>query len=216
MKNRIESIVRFLHILLLSLIIQAIPEIVFAQEQKKPTNTSYAGCGALILFLICYSKRKKPIGGWLLYFFIQFYLGAFFTTIFSIIGLTTYVPSQWESMSLYAIFLFTTIGSVIIAIMEVGLIAIKMVPEKYREWKAVKLLRILLSIDLLLSIISLLTSSNFSENVLVIYGMIFPIIAILYFSFSKRVKALYLSKDIDAWLNPKASTTVTDPGGDWA
>jgi hypothetical protein len=44
------------------------------------SNSGYVGI-SLIILIICYASRKKPIGGWLLSYYIALYLGTLFTAM---------------------------------------------------------------------------------------------------------------------------------------
>jgi hypothetical protein len=84
------------------------PAILAASETQSPSNS--APPGALIIGLTCWLARKKPIGGWLLFFFIQLYLGlAVAIVLLFAVSLRNYNPALWPSTNLYLLFLLSSL-----------------------------------------------------------------------------------------------------------
>src|SRR6266446_656205 len=83
------------------------PVMLAASETQSHSNS--APPGALIIGLTCWLARKKPIGGWLLFFFIQLYLGLAFSILLLVtVSLKNYNPALWPSTDLYLLFLLSS------------------------------------------------------------------------------------------------------------
>ena len=57
-----------------------IPINLFAAESTNSSVSAFGG-GAFWIGLLCFIRRKKPIGGWLLYYFIGLYAGLIISII---------------------------------------------------------------------------------------------------------------------------------------
>jgi len=185
----------------------ALHSLLWASQSERPsTAPSAGGALALILFVICYSRRKKAIGGWLLFYFIQLFWGVFLSLILTLTSIRNYNPSEYGSTSLYLLFLMTTIPSFLLRLAQVGL-SFKLIPDQHRNWKFVNMLRVILGLELLFALIGIpIDLVHWPENVaLDIFALIWPLIWLPYFSFSKRVRSVYLSKDWDALHAPKVA-----------
>src|SRR5207253_8049083 len=90
---------------------------VFASDSNKSSPTSSLGSliGVLIVWYICSSRRKKEIGGWLLYFYIQLYVGVIVTVAIGLFSFRNYIPSTWATNpSLYPLFLLSTLPTLML------------------------------------------------------------------------------------------------------
>jgi hypothetical protein len=58
-------------------------------------NQSAAGGALFVAFAIAYLSRRRAIGGWLLYFYVQLYAGFVFSLIFTPQIITNLNPSNW-------------------------------------------------------------------------------------------------------------------------
>lgn len=192
------------------------PDILLAQEQKKSSAfPSSGGFVTLILFLVCYMRRKKAIGGWLLYFLIQFYGGVVFSIIMTFAAIDNYTPGSWDTISLYVLYLLTTVPGDLLLLAQVIVISLKLIPEERRDWKSINLFRLLLLASLFFSIVSLVVDLYFFPDAVAfaVFGIAFPVISLLYFSTSKRVRAIYLYKNFEEWLARKENYKFQDAGG---
>jgi hypothetical protein len=80
-----------------------------------------AGAGLFIAFAIAYLSRRRAIGGWLLYFYIQLYLGLAASLIFVPQVFSNLNPSQWDNSFLYVMFFLS--GVPVIATELIGFVA---------------------------------------------------------------------------------------------
>jgi hypothetical protein len=176
---------------------------VFASTDTPVTSAPVGGIGillALIVWYICASRKKKEIGGWLLYYYIQLYIGAFTVVLITIRSSDSYLPKTWvNTPDLYPFFLLTAVPGVLLYCAQF------VVAEKLRmsrNYAYVPILRYILFADLAFSLIAVAINHKYFEGSSVGFTMmtiIWPIIWILYFYFSKRVKGVFKNRD---WLSP--------------
>jgi hypothetical protein len=167
-----------------------------ATGSTQTTNPSFAGVGALIMWWICGSRRKNEIGGWLLYYYIQLYIGVIFAVIITAVSYKNYLPSTEYDTFLYILFLTTTIPGTILFILQL-LIAEKM--RKGRSEYFLRVLKYVLWADLTLSAASTLVDMRYFPDDIFFdaLALIWPSIWLPYFYLSKRVKGVFITK---TWL----------------
>src|SRR5437016_3501277 len=68
----------------------SLPALAQQTSQSSTSSSSAFPIGILIIWL-CARRRKKPIGGWLAFFFYQVVIGLLVTIIFTIAGLPTII-----------------------------------------------------------------------------------------------------------------------------
>jgi len=182
-----------------------IPKTLLASESYKSSPVPGGfGFTALILFIICYSRRKKEIGGWLLYYFIQLYLATGILIIYALFSLSDYRPSTWDSTIRYALFLLTTIPGYLFLFAQT-IVSFWLLSSEDRNWRNVNILRLIFLLDLIFSIVAIpinitLWPARVGFNVI---ALIWLAIWLSYFSFSKRVHSVYKNKDWSDLQQPK-------------
>lgn len=178
---------------------------VFASTDTPATPVTPAPLGGfalvltLIIWYVCASRRKKEIGGWLLYYYIQLYIGAFTVALITVGTSESYLPKAWvNSPDLYPLFLLTAIPSLLLYGAQF------VVAERLRlsrKYAYVPILRYILFADLAFSLIATVINNKYFVESSVGFTMmtiIWPIIWIPYFYFSKRVKGVFKNRD---WLS---------------
>lgn len=163
-------------------------------SQYQPTSGGF-GFIIIILLIICYTRRKREIGGWYLYFLIQLFLAIAISIPTTIYSLITNNPGDFINAGYYLLFLLTLLPSMILLIAQ-GVIAITMISKKGRDWKLVKLLIKVLWADLMISILNLLIDIAYwpESSPLDILAIIWPVIWLPYFIRSKRIRQIYETK----------------------
>jgi len=174
----------------------AAPTLVFAEAGKNHSSTAGGGggIGQVILIIWCVQSRHKPIGGWLLLFFIQLYLGIVVTAVLTVSSIANYYPSTWNGSPLYYLFLLSTVPGLLLRATQTvaGCFLLRT-----RAWKWVSRLRVLLVADLVCAIISLVIDlASFPDSIVFsVIALIWPLMWLPYFYVSKRVKRVFLTKD---------------------
>jgi hypothetical protein len=167
------------------------------------TQQTPFGFGGWIVGLVCYRRRERPIGGWLLYFFWSVFSGAVMTAIFLAIGIKSYLPAAWNGQGfLYSLFLTSTLPSIAV---EIYLVVAAIALLRTRSWQWVSRLRSILTASICAHLIALLIDARFfpgeSSNLFLdAYGLIFPVIFLPYLFRSQRVQRVFLSKDWGPWM----------------
>jgi hypothetical protein len=148
----------------------------------------------LFILIVCILRRKKEIGGWLLYFLIQMFGGALISVVLLYIGIENYLPGRWSDSALYTLFLLSTIpGALIVTLMAIGAAMLL----RTRQWVWVVRLRLLVAADLVTGLISLLIDSlYFPDNLFFsVLALLLPCILLPYLFLSRRVRGVFLTKD---------------------
>jgi hypothetical protein len=181
---------------LVSIVTIVFPSIVFAASESQRPPVPGAAVGALIMWWICYHRRQQPIGGWLLYYFIQLYVAFAFALFITLISLENYRPSAWEGSNLYYLFLLSTVPGLIIEIAQV-IVATGLL--RVRDWRWVSYLKMVLVVHLVFVGIAIAIDAMYFQDSIVfdVLALIWPIIWLPYFSKSKRVERVFKTKD---WL----------------
>ena len=175
----------------------------FASTDTPNTSFAWGGIGVLltlVIWYVCASRTKEEIGGWLLYYYIRLYIGAITVVLVTVGARDNYLPKTWiNEPDLYPFFLLTTVPGLLLYCAEF-VVAEKL--RRSRNYAYVPILRYILFAGLASSLIAIAINikyfEGFSAGVLNIMTVIWPVIWIPYFYFSKRVKSVFKNRD---WLS---------------
>lgn len=156
------------------------------------------GGGLLFALAIAYLSRRRAIGGWLLYFFVQLYLGfAISIALATAITLPSLAPSGWDNATLYVFFFLSTVPFFVATCVEV--IAATLLLRRRTEAALVFLRRTLVGLLIVGAASVAIDVVYFSDDP----GTIFDVIAFLfsciwtaYFYKSNRVRLVFVE---NAW-----------------
>ena len=163
---------------------------------------------AIAMWVACSSRKKEEIGGWLLYYYIQIYIGLIATIVFTILSAGSYNPFAWAGAPrLYVLFLVSTVPLVLLSPAEL-LVAER--ARKTRDYRWVRHLRTVLWIHLGVSFLAgAIDATWFPENLLFDFiSVLWPLIWLPYFYRSQRVERVFLRHD---WLAPQEPAPATAP-----
>jgi hypothetical protein len=166
-----------------------------ADGSNSAPSSGIGGIGALIMFYICASRSRKEIGGWLLYYYIQMYIGVIITVTVFLFSFNNYRPSSWSgNTSLYLLFLLSLMPGLLLQPLQL------IVAEKLRfsrNFQFVKYLRYVLWADLaFLAVSTIIDIGYFPSSIpFDVIGFLWPIIWLPYFYKSKRVRSVFETKD---------------------
>jgi len=157
--------------------------------------TSYGGVWLFIIVWICYARRKKPIGGWLLYYIFMLYMGLAINIIMIIPIARFYLPGYLETNE-YFLFLIMTLPQYISILMLIFL-SFSMIIEAKRDWKVIKLVRLFLSINIASSLVNLIIglARNVGFDYQTTLAAIQFSIWLAYFYLSTRVRSVFKDKN---------------------
>lgn len=175
---------------------------VFASTDTPTALPPLGGIGVLftlIVWYVCASRAQKEIGGWLLYYYIRLYIGAIIVVAVTVRTMDNYLPRTWENEpDLYPFFLLSTVPGLLLYCAQ---LAVAETLRVSRNYAYVPILRYILFADLAFSLIAIVINNQYFEgSSTFLYSMmtiIWPIIWIPYFYFSKRVKSVFKDRD---WL----------------
>lgn len=164
------------------------------------------GLGALIMWYVCAKRKAQEIGGWLLCFYIQLYLGVIIALVVNLASFENYLPSTWaEDRALYPLYLLSAVpGMLVLAIQLV--VAEKL--RRSRDMRFVKALRIVLWIQLAaVAVGAVIDWAEFPDNLPIdVLAVIWPVVWLPYFCVSKRVRRVFETRD---WVS-SATPTVSN------
>lgn len=190
---------------LTAIFLSSVPALALDSDTK--STAPFGGApGALLMWWICSRRKDKPIGGWLLYFYIQLYASAAVSLLFIFPSVSNYNPASWHDMTLYWLWLISVLPGQVLLIVQVVLGSIML---RHREWKWVQYLMISFAMDLAFSALSTCIDSwHFPDNVYLNFLTIaYAAIWLLYLWRSVRVEAVFKTHD---WqIAPKIPTVAT-------
>lgn len=165
---------------------------------------SPAGAGLLVGLAIAYLTRRRAIGGWLLYFYMQIYSSLLVSLLVMNRVMANLSPASWDSAFLYALFFLGTVPVLLAEALEIYAGTVLLFRRNERNlW----LLRY--------ALLALTVSGSVSLGIDIAYFREFPTIFFdvltlgfacvwsAYFWKSKRVRLIFVEK---AWDNASASS----------
>lgn len=167
----------------------------FAASSGQPSPPAGSIIGGLVVWYICAKRKAREIGGWLLYLYIQLYVGVLIALFLNFLAIRNYLPSSWASNpGLYPLFLLSAAPGLIILLIQA------VVAERLRRSRDVRFLRMLRTvfwIDLAsVGVSFLIDSAEFRDSLpLDALHLIWPAIWLPYLYFSKRVKRVFETRD---------------------
>jgi len=149
----------------------------------------------IILWLICYNRRKEDIGGWLLFYYIQLYVGIVITLLVLPFSVESLLPSRWVGApGLYALYLLANLPVLAILFAQV-IVAHRL--RRSRDPAYLVPLRRILWAALLLSAVKLGIDIKFFQLTLELdaLAVLWPACWLPYFYRSIRVQHVFVTKD---------------------
>jgi hypothetical protein len=86
-------------------------EALAATSGAQPQNP--LGAGLFVAWGIAYLTRRRAIGGWLLYYYIQLYMSLLVSLIFFPQVISNLAPGEWDSTMRYVLFVLSTVPVVL-------------------------------------------------------------------------------------------------------
>mgnify|MGYP005854213751 CR=1 FL=1 len=195
-------------------------QVALAESGTTSTSASSQTAKALIGIIItitwwiCNSRKRKPIGGWLLYYYMQLFIGTAFSILMTLISIGTLAENlnvaNWGNETMqYFLFVVSFVPSNILLIAEL-VFGSMLLSKKFRNRKFYNFLRIIIAASFVFGLIGfIIDSSYWPENIAFdILEMIGSAFWFLYFTFSKRVKMVIVENkwNPDIMYPPKENT----------
>jgi len=160
---------------------------------SQTTGQRTFGAGLFVAWAIAYLSRRRAIGGWLLYFYIQLYLSFLFSLLFLPAIFGNLRPSEWDSSKLYVLNLISVVPVLLLTAAEVY--AATMLLARRSEGNVIFLRRVLLALAVA-SAIALGIDLTFFEDAPTLFfdviTLVFAVIWLAYFYRAKRVRLVFI------------------------
>jgi len=156
-------------------------------------NMFYAAI--LIPWLIASLSRRRAIGGWLLFFYIQLYLSFLLTLLFLPATLGSLRLSEWHSSKLYVLNLISVVPVLLLGFVEVYAATILL--ARRTEANVRVLLSILIWLTLFSAIALGIDLAFFNEEPTIyfdVHTLVFALIWLAYFYKAKRVRLVFVER----------------------
>ena len=197
--------------LFLLLIFVLFPDNLFGADSSRPSPHT-AGGAIFWVWLICFLRRKHPIGGWLLYYFIGLYCGFVIYLATTIPILPNDSPVPWDTRVHYLFFLVTTVPADALLLIQVCL-SFFLLSGKRRSWSHVETLKTVLLLDVIFSLLSLPIEIDLWPTSAVFGGYTAIVSMIWFFYFKRSVRVEYVFKD-KRWnwelFHPRKTASLTN------
>lgn len=169
------------------------------KQQQRESKLSHFLPGFLIAWLICNSRKRSPIGGWLFFFYWQLYSGLLISAAFFAMNIQSYVAENFENRSQFALFLASSAPGLVLFAVKC---AIGTILLSARTWDMLKLLRWGMVAELAADGLGAgIDALYFPDNLpLSFFLTIVPnLLWLAYFFRSERIKHIFYLHDWDVW-----------------
>ena len=179
----------------LLLCMTAMPLSLIAATNTSPNSPSFAP-GSLLAWWICSSRKRNPIGGWLLFFYWQLYSGLFLTVILVGANIQSYVPENFDDKSKYGFFIASTVPGIVLFAIKCAVATFSL---SVRTPEMLKLLRIVMIAEFVVDCLgAVIDAQYFPDNLPLNFLTIIPnSIWLTYIFKSDRVKHVFQMQDWD-------------------
>jgi hypothetical protein len=156
-----------------------------------PDLQSMGGGLAMMGAVVAVIRRKHAIGGWLFYFFCQVLLGL------ALVGASThwklYLPRAWNDPSRYFLYTLSNLSRTVV-LAAIGIVCVMLLETRERQW--VCGLRYALATYAFLTVVKLPVDIYCFPVALArdILSLAFPLVWMVYFSVSARVRRVFREK----------------------
>jgi len=154
------------------------------------------GAGMLIPFAIAYLSRKRAIGGWLFFFYLQLYFSFVVSLLFIPQALENLKPSEWGDSLQYVMFFLSVVPVFILGLIELFVATLLL----FRRTKHnVKLLRkVLIGMIVASGSAVWIDYSYFQDDPFIVFdvvSLLFAVIWLSYFYKARRVKLVFIDRN---------------------
>jgi hypothetical protein len=182
--------------------------IIAADGAAKSPRIPGGGVGAIAIWYICSSRKNQEIGGWLLYYYIQLYLGVTVSLVLLAFSFQNYLPTAWDAQPLlYTLFLMSMLPT--LALFAIQLVVAEKL-RRSRDYEWLRRLRSVLWAGLAVAVLGFAIDYNYFEDSVVfdVVTLIFSTIWLAYFCVSRRVTRVFRTKD---WVAHLSIATIAPP-----
>jgi hypothetical protein len=168
--------------------------VVLASDGRTP-STAFGGWFWVALGIV-YLTRRRKIGGWLFYYYVQTYVGIVVLFLASAFSLENYQPSAWQDNALYTLFVISTLPFYFLKLLETT-VATLLLFKSYRSQQFINYLKYVLIAEVVVEGLTFFIDYNhFPDSVVfTVMGGILALIWYLYFGSSYRVYCVLAHPD---------------------
>lgn len=179
-----------LYVLLSFLALPAIGAAAQSGNQYSPTFSP----GYLIAWWVCSSRKRRPIGGWLLFFYWQLYAGLLVSVAMWCLTIQSYVPENFDDSRKFWCFLASAVPGLVLFSIKCCVATLLL---SARLWGMLKLLRYTIVAELVAALVGVaIDSVYFPDNIALSLLTIIPdLIWLLYFFKSRRIEHIFKQHD---------------------
>lgn len=170
-----------------------------------PPTPSWILALSLLFMVMCYSRRKQEVGGWLLYFY-GWMFALFYSCLRNFLGHAgLFLPNARFEKTVHLALILTVIPTLLATSAVLVLIIIL---SNVGEWIWVERLRLMLAVTVVVAGISVALDAKYFPEALVTNAMRFFMLGVwlIYLFVSDRVQRVFRTKD---WLDPLESRPTT-------
>lgn len=178
----------------------ATPLSLLAASSTSSPNSPTFSPGFLVAYWVCNSRKRNPIGGWLLFFYWQLYSGLVISGVLFASNIQSYVPENFDDHGLYLMFLASTLPALLLFGIKC---AIGTLLLSARTWDVLQLLRWVMIAELACEGVgAVIDGFYFPDNLGLGFLSIVPnLLWLVYFFRSDRVRHIFLLNDWDTAVN---------------
>jgi hypothetical protein len=169
-----------------------LPELAIAADAttSQPANNTL-GSWLFVAFGIAYLTRRRAIGGWLFYYYLQLYGSFLVSLVFLPSILSNLNPAGWDTNARYTMFLLSTVPVLVMQYTEVISASVLL---KRRNEPTLRFLRVILIGLAIASGAAFAIDAQYFPESVPIDGLtlFFAVIWSVYLFVSKRVKSVFI------------------------
>ena len=164
-----------------------------------PPGQNPAASGLFLGLAIAYLSRRRQIGGWLLYYYMQLFVSMVMTCVVSLPTIVKQIqPTEWDSASLYVWYLLSTVPELAIFMAEIILSALLLFRRNETTLRLVRFTQLALVVATGVSLC--ISFVHFDESTTIIlesYSLFFAIVWFWYFRTATRVQCVFIERRWD-------------------
>ena len=164
---------------------------------RLPMEMSSFALLTVVSCVVSFFRRGNALGGWLLFYLLEVCGNMAIAWIFLSAPLMRFDPAGWDNKALYLVFMTTTIPDLVALVSQVGLSVWLIWKRRQKGSRMINYLRLVLASDVVFSILALPVDILYWPRSVGwdIYSIGWPLIWLLYFTYSKRVRKVFVTGD---------------------
>jgi hypothetical protein len=156
--------------------------------------------GGIVAWIVCNSRKRNAIGGWLLYYYWQLYSSLVVSAVFFTLNIQSYVPENFDDKTRFAIFLTAALPSLFLLFLQTAVATYSL---GVQTKDMLKLIRGILVAQVLVEVLATVLDANYFPD-----NQVFSILMLIqeglwaaYFFRSARVRHIFSLQDWDIAVN---------------